>query len=167
MSISLDTKAHYYEKLLKIMATPPKMSDDIHGVYSPGIVKRTTYDGAPFIYLKWTIIPDKMWYTLAVIPCYDNTVIVHGELDFKKTPEVQAWVKRKGDPNIQDQGSIYEWKVRGTQASDWFNDVRLQYPNRDIPTDLLNQAAMTLKEKFGTFCQGWSNPYFDLYSMLK
>ena len=167
MGISLETKAYYYEKLLRMMATPPKMSDDIHGIYSPGIVKRTTYDGSPTIYLKWTILPDKMWYTLLVIPCQYNTVIVHGELDFKKTPEVQAWVKRKGDPNIHDEGSIYEWRVKGTEASDWFNDVRLQQPYQDIPGDLLNMAATTLKEKFSDFCRGWSNPYFELYSMLQ
>lgn len=166
--ISLETKAHYYEKLFKIMTTPPKKGDDIHGVYSPGEVKRTTYQGKPYVYLKWEILRGKLSYHLGVVPWYADKILLFGELHFIKTPQVQIWVNQKRDSQIIDKGDHYEWKVKASEASDFFNDVRLQSINREIPSDLLNQAAFTVRDRFSTFCQGFgSNPYFDLYSMLR
>ncbi len=167
--ISLDTKAYYYEKLFKIMVTPPKLDDEIHGVYSPGTVKVTTYKGRPFIYLIWDILHGKMQYHLGVVPGNHNEIMLFAELHFKKTPLVEVWVKQKRNSEISDKGDHYEWKVQASDAADYFNDVRLQTKNCEIPSEVLNMAAFTVKNKFLTFCSrgGFDNPYFDLYRMLQ
>ena len=168
--IDLDTKAYYYEKLLRIMVTPPKRDDDIHGVYSPGTVKMTSVKEYPAVYLSWEILPGKMEYNLLVIPGYYHDLALGARLYFKKTPQTQAWVNRRRSSEIEDKGDHYVWRAKKSQYSDWFNDNRLQNKYREIPSDLLNMAALTIKEKFLYFCRdgyGGGNPYFDLYMMLE
>ena len=166
--ISLDTKAYYYEKLLKMMVTPPKASDDIHGVYSPGTVKMTTVKEFPAVYLSWDIMRGKMQYNLLVIPGYYNELVLGAELHFKKTPQTQAWVNRRRSSEIEDQGDHYVWRAKKSEASDWFYDNRLQSKYCEIPSDLLNMAADTIRNKFSDFCgNGFGNPYFELYTILE
>ena len=166
--IDLDTKAYYYEKLLRIMVTPPKMDDDIHGVYSPGTVKMTTVKEFPAVYLSWEILPGKMEYNLLVIPGYYHDLVLGAKLYFKKTPQTQAWVNRRHSSWIEDKGNFYVWSADKTDSVDHFYDIRLQTKYREIPSDLLKQAAFTIREKFLDFCRGYSeNPYFDLRMMLE
>lgn len=168
--IPADVKAYYYEKLFRIMVTPPKRGDDIHGVYSPGIVKTTTVKEFPAVYLSWDIMRGKMQYELLVVLGDYNQLVLGAKLRFKKTPQTQSWVNKRRDSRIEDQGDFYVWTADKSDDIDHFYDNRLQRKYCEIPSDLLNMAAFTIRDKFLDFCRsgyGSSNPYFDLYMMLE